>query len=429
MRLVLRPRLAHFAPMILAATCALGCQGSDDAASYDGDDAIVDAPDAAPRPFKLRRDGRILEGDQLPVTGTPDDEPTLGGPGEEQAMPTVDVGIAAGETGSIALSLGVPPLNDTCSGATTVSLDIGTGAPSSDTQVRVGTTLEAIDDYRSFCGDTTVEADSPDVAYTLVLQQAGVLDLSVTGTGFAPILHIDRTACGESYALDHCLSLSSTQHFTQWFEAGTYSIIVDGDGSTVGGDFTLTAKLSTGACGDLVVAPNEACDDGNSATGDGCDSCFLETGSGTNDACDGDLVNLRTDAIQMVAGHTMGYVDDYQGSCVYEGGAPDRVWRVRPASDGTMVVSVGNDAGSNPYCADENHPQCWDRALYVRSAGNCSSSEIGDELACSDGMDWSDTEQVTIQVTANTDYFVILDGYGDFPWSAGAYSVFMELLP
>src|SRR5262249_45637201 len=57
---------------------------------------------------------------------------------------------------------------------------------------------------------------------------------------------------------------------------------VDSNGATFPGDFDMVALRYDGtpaACGNGVVEPGEACDDGGTVAGDGCDStCQIETG-------------------------------------------------------------------------------------------------------------------------------------------------------
>ena len=66
--------------------------------------------------------------------------------------------------------------------------------------------------------------------------------------------------------------------------AGTYYIVIDGYRADDIGTYSFDIHAGHGNCGDGVIDFNEACDDHNTATGDGCDgTCQVEAGY----ACDG----------------------------------------------------------------------------------------------------------------------------------------------
>ncbi|MBL0214783.1 MAG: DUF4215 domain-containing protein [Myxococcales bacterium] len=61
--------------------------------------------------------------------------------------------------------------------------------------------------------------------------------------------------------------------------AGTYYVSVDGYDATEKGAYDFTVTASAPGCGNGTLGPLELCDDGNTATGDGCDAtCGPETG-------------------------------------------------------------------------------------------------------------------------------------------------------
>jgi hypothetical protein len=72
--------------------------------------------------------------------------------------------------------------------------------------------------------------------------------------------------------------------------------------------------------------------------------------------------------------------------------APDLVYAVVPASDGTLVLSLTS---------------AWDGGLYVRT----TCDDPGTELVCTDQLGTDATEVLQLQVTGGTTYYVFVDGY------------------
>ena len=67
----------------------------------------------------------------------------------------------------------VLPANDTCASPTAEDLSDGTHT------VVDGSTICAIDDYQSYCADTTTAKDAPDVVYQLNVKDPGTLTISL----------------------------------------------------------------------------------------------------------------------------------------------------------------------------------------------------------------------------------------------------------
>ncbi len=126
------------------------------------------------------------------------------------------------------------PLNDTCAAPVTLSSGVA----------QDGTLTGATDQAAASCGGS----GGADAFYLLTLGEEQRVDLSVTGTGFDPVLHL-RTACGDdgSEIAGGCSDATSgadtgeTMVFRN-LPAGTYYVVVDSAGGT--GDFTVTATLS-----------------------------------------------------------------------------------------------------------------------------------------------------------------------------------------
>ncbi len=95
-------------------------------------------------------------------------------------------------------------------------------------------------------------------------------------------------------------------------------------------------------------------------------------------------------------GNTCGYADDYDVSCPYAGGiAPDVVYRWTPAYDTSIDITL---------CASS-----YDTKVFVYE------SVAGNDVACNDdacGATTYQSELMYVPVTANTDYYIVIDGYG-----------------
>jgi len=101
-------------------------------------------------------------------------------------------------------------------------------------------------------------------------------------------------------------------------------------------------------------------------------------------------------------GTTTGYTDDYVGTCMYGGGAPDVVYEYTPDAD--MEITA-NTFGSS-----------FDTGLYVYE-----NSE-GNEIACNDDSGGLQSEVTFNAYSGNTYYFVI-DGYSS---NSGDYIFHVE---
>ena len=205
------------------------------------------------------------------------------------------------------------------------------------------------------------------------------------------------------------------------FAAGTYWILIDSEGGTAG-DYILSARLNGDSCGDGIISGAEQCDDTNETSGDGCSGCQFEEAPASLDQCDGEQHALGAGAQNELSltGTNTGYKDDYSGSCSWEVGGRDRVFHIVPQSSGTMTARVGDDAFGNSACVAMSSKACWDHVVYIRK-GSCASIDPLDELDCADSNDWTATEEVTAEVTAGADYWVIVDGYDASAYSFGDF--------
>jgi hypothetical protein len=101
-------------------------------------------------------------------------------------------------------------------------------------------------------------------------------------------------------------------------------------------------------------------------------------------------------------GNTGGFADDYCGSCIYCGGAPDVVYAYTPTADVEAVVSL---CGSG-----------YDTGLYIYQ------NAAGNEVACND--DYCGLQsQVQLYMYAGNTYYIVIDGYSS---SYGDYTLLVE---
>jgi hypothetical protein len=98
------------------------------------------------------------------------------------------------------------------------------------------------------------------------------------------------------------------------------------------------------------------------------------------------------------SGTTAGYVDDYAGTCLYDNGAPDVVYRLTaPAGVYGLGISL---CGST-----------YDTGLYV-----LNSSLV--QIACNDDYCGLQSQLDNVPITAGQTYYIIVDGYAS---TSGAY--------
>jgi hypothetical protein len=90
------------------------------------------------------------------------------------------------------------------------------------------------------------------------------------------------------------------------------------------------------------------------------------------------------------SGNTCGYIQDYT-DCVYNAGAPDKVYAYMPAAAGAISVSL---CGSG-----------YDTALWVYAGGE------GNTVGCNDDFCGLQSEIDNINVTGDVTYYIVISGY------------------
>ena len=152
-------------------------------------------------------------------------------------------------------------------------------------------------------------------------------------------------------------------------------------------------------CGNRKVDPGEECDDGNTASGDGCSaSCKLESG-GPGDVCSDALEVALTHEdgstlyTASVSGNTTPLFNHYSATCGGGSGA-DVVYKITSPTIGRAVVKI---AAAFP--------------AVVSARTGCADQKT--ELACKDTtLSSSNATEITFPIFAGAPVFVMVDGYG-----------------
>ena len=233
---------------------------------------------------------------------------------------------------------------------------------------------------------------TPDVVYSVTATASGTLTAKLSPTGsFDGTLYVRSGTCTTGPQVGCSESAGPAGAETVSFQATadtTYSVFVDGKTGSFGA-FSLSLALSAGGCGDKIVQPNEQCDDGNTASDDGCVACKVEANPSFAD-CPGLPVHVFGPATT-VSGSTASYTDFDQGSCG-GGSAKDRFYQVVPEKTGTLHAVVTSAS--------------FDAVLYARTTCLDTSKEV----ACSDVIG-KGGESFDVAVTAGTPIWIAVDGY------------------
>lgn len=320
-------------------------------------------------------------------------EPCLG-VGQQDTEPRVEPDTSSGQP-DVAVT---PETSDKCPGA---------AAPLSAAQplVLYGDTGPLKSNYNGTgaCGAAGQGKDAVH-AFTADTRGRATLELK-PGSGLDASLYVRRGNCEgtDQGGCSESAGAGGSESIKVAVNAGeTVFVFVDGkDGSA--GTYTLTATFEEGsACGDGLADPDEICDDGNEAAGDGCDAkCEPELKSPKAKTCPGQQVHVWTEPIEF-AGSTATFANGSKSTC---GGtsARDAVYAVVAHRGGTLHVETLNAT--------------FDIVMYAR-ATPCAT---GKELACSSIYKGQGGEKLDIPVANGDTVYVIVDGFkteaGDFALS------------
>ncbi len=362
-----------------------------------------------------------------------------GGTGGATGGSTTGGGGAIGGSTTGGGGAGGSPANDACPGEkVTVAID--------ESKTVNGTLTNALDDYKTFCADVTPEPDNADVVYQLDVPAAATVTLEINATGFIPALSLRKQECSDRLAGDACLNLGTGNLSTKLaLDAGTYWVVVDtADGNV--GDFTFKVTYATPACGDGVVNVGEQCDPAVVTNDDGCINPMIANGCHYGEPppdpaivmCPGGIIQLVPSAIPFQlgpynngsGGHNLTNVSLAGSSCEFDASGPESVFHLKPSANGTLKVQLGYDEnGTTLYC--DAHPNdCGDFIMYLRKSA-CDAGMSADQLSCSDytvnpNSPFGFDEVLTISqpLTANTDYWLVVDGVDDQYGIGGYYLTF-----
>jgi cysteine-rich repeat protein len=153
----------------------------------------------------------------------------------------------------------------------------------------------------------------------------------------------------------------------------------------------------------------EECDDGNTRTGDGCDSSCHEE---NHDGCGGPVLELDKETV-ILTGTTIGATDDItrsggvQKCAAGDRAGSDLIYAIKPSVGGTLTATL--EAKYN------NH------FLHIRNA--CPGVD-SNEIACDYAYTSSEMDVSTVTVTAGKVLYVTADGHED---GAGPFTLTLKL--
>lgn len=229
--------------------------------------------------------------------------------------------------------------------ACTVASDITATVGAAPT---AGTTAGGTDDHTPTC----TQPGSADIVYELTLAADAVIGVSTNtaGTTYDTALHVREASCVDPSAEIACNDDVDAQGGNYNSELGfaatagvPYYIIVDGYNGEEG-DFELTLTQAT--CGDDTVDLGEACDDGNTDDGDGCQADCLSLTPYCEFTADDDLGTLPAGQDTTWTGDVAAATDNLPDLPCSEVGGGDLMLGFAVEAAGTLTFNVdhtGND--------------------------------------------------------------------------------------
>ncbi len=224
-----------------------------------------------------------------------------------------------------------------------------------DPAVTQGNTATHIDSLNSSCSGSP---SGPDLAYEFTAKNSGVFE-AILG-GFSSLTLSLRSACGGSE-----LACTKGNSIKMPVTAGTKLWVVVDGASGGAGPFGLSVQSRPIACGDSHKDGTEACDDGNTKSGDGCSSsCTVEIGETEPNGTAAQANAWKDPFVATIA--SGGDVDVIKVTVTKAGGTISA--SVQDLGDGACVLNQLDshlalwDAGESILVADDNSGE-----------GNCSA--------------------------------------------------------
>jgi cysteine-rich repeat protein len=215
-----------------------------------------------------------------------------------------------------------------------------------------------------------------------------------------------RTDCADSSSELGCAAGNdfAPEVTHQVVDAAPLTIVVSALTVLEEGPYTLHVEWTDEVCGDGVVAGHEACDDGNTGSGDGCSGDCLAVEYGVLCAAAATLAPGTP-----YAGDNGGGTNYFAASCsndVY-GSGPERLHLVTAPGAGTLRIRLDQGLAN----------------LTLAAYDACGAPSGLTELDCSSVYD---IEELEIPVTAGQTVMVLVEGFGEE--DVGPYSLTTDLL-
>lgn len=256
-----------------------------------------------------------------------------------------------------------------------------------------------------------------EVVYVFTAAQSGMLDLKLVSL-FDLGISV-RTTCTSAASEQGCADQNSPDGSVRLAipinQGQSVFVHIDGYSPLDAGPYTLYAKSRPIACGDGISDPSEECDDGNSASGDGCSAaCKVEASeTETNNTAGtaniyvnpffgfispaGDVDYISFSVVQGPAAVVANTFDFGDGACA--AGLLDTKIEIL-ASNGSTVLASDDNGGEQlcakavatglfpgTYFAKVSAPNAGDTFAYVLSISQelCGNAMVGSGEQCDDG--------------------------------------------
>ena len=195
----------------------------------------------------------------------------------------------------------------------------------------------------------------------------------------------------------------------------TYFVIIDGYGAEAGGAYAISVASACGCDG-------KSC--GDDGCGGSCGSCAVGEGCTEAGACVALSGETCAEAPTVgalpftITGDTTGAADDYNyglGQCPSDEapagfGAPDRVWSFTPGATSQYTIAVSGGFASAVYVVTD----C------ANAGGTCQAGAVD--------ITGAGASEVTVLLSATTEYFIVIDGLGGAA-ASGGYTLTVESVP